>query len=807
MKAHVESTNRVAAVHFLAVALVWSLPTAADFQDIGEPPTGCFHPQRLLVRFEAGAGRAAMNTVHNAAQIEGVLQSYHQVDGLQLVSVREEALPGALAVYRSHPQIRYAERDYVIQMQNPPDDPDLGQLWGLFNGGQTVNGDPGTAGADIRAVDAWNIWTGDPDFRIAVIDTGIDYNHPDLQGNIWTNHAELNGTAGVDDDGNGYVDDIHGYDFYNDHGDPMDVYGHGTHVAGTIGAVADNGLGVAGINWQCKLVAVRFASDYGSAYVSDAVEAFQYVIDNGIRVSNNSWGVICPLQEQEECDSLRDILEASQAIGHLAIASAGNGDYWFSNPQNNDVVPNYPATFDLENIIAVAATNNDDGRAAFSNYGPTTVDLGAPGVSIYSTWPPYHCLHANGTSMAAAYVTGVVGLVLSHSPQLTWEQVKERVLLTARPVASLAEITVTGGVVNARAAIGDCNDNGVLDDQDIAIGASPDCNTNGIPDECEVFDCNENGVPDSCDLANWTSQDCNGNGVPDECEPDCNTNGIADSCDLALGISNDCNVNGVPDECEPGWNQDCNGNGLPDLCDMHAGSIRDCNGNAVPDECDVADGTLHDADGDGLADECLFGLSIVPVDATGDHTIEDDRIILDEPGQRVGLEIRLSGWDVNLDGVPRLALYQATIDPSGFTDGLNGDVAFAQIPCAVDDDCQSGSVASGNCPADGICDIQTALFVEESRQDFVYHGLRAITGAFQSGNSGTVGGLLWDEVDGVGDPGVTTYAATLLVDVSPDAVGTFTVGFKTQDDAAGGVEPYTFIADPNGYCDRTIIIH
>ena len=216
-----------------------------------------FYPDRLLVRFKHGTTRAGRQAAHNAAQAKRVLREYHVVSNLQLVEVEEDVLPAALAVYQGHPDVLYAEPDYLVHAFDVPNDPHFDQLWGLYNWGQTINNDPGTAGADILAVDAWDIWTGDPDFRIAVIDTGVNYNHPDLQANIWTNPGEIPGND-VDDDGNGYVDDVHGYDFLDGDGDPLDGYGHGSHVAGTIGAVGNNNAGVAGVNWHCKIVAVRF---------------------------------------------------------------------------------------------------------------------------------------------------------------------------------------------------------------------------------------------------------------------------------------------------------------------------------------------------------------------------------------------------------------------------------------------------------------------------------------------------------------------------------------------------------------------
>ena len=216
-----------------------------------------FHPEHLLVRFKPSLPRADRRDVHNAARIKRVLRDYHVVSGLQLVEVEKDRLPDALAAYRSHPDVLYAEPDYIVYPAVVPDDPDFAQLWGMHNTGQTVDGDPGTAGADLRAPQAWDFWTGDPDFTIAVIDTGIDYEHPDLEANVWTNPDEVPDNE-IDDDGNGYVDDVHGYNFKYDFGDPMDIGSHGTHVAGTIGAVANNNEGVVGINWGCKLIALRF---------------------------------------------------------------------------------------------------------------------------------------------------------------------------------------------------------------------------------------------------------------------------------------------------------------------------------------------------------------------------------------------------------------------------------------------------------------------------------------------------------------------------------------------------------------------
>ena len=327
----------------------------------------------------------------------------------------------------------------------------------------------------------------------------------------------------------------------------------------------------------------------------------EYVIDNNIRVSNNSWGSLAYSQ------AMRDAIAASQAIGHIFVASAGN-DSW-----NTDITPHYPSAYDLPNIISVAATDNNDALASFSNFGPTTVDLGAPGVAIYSTKPGTGHDYLKGTSMATPHVTGVAALIMSRRPDWTWQQIKNRLLAGVRPVDSLIGFTVTGGVVNAM-NVGDCNQNGIADEVDITEGTSQDCTGTGIPDECEP-DCNGNALADSCDILAGSSDDCNANVIPDECEPDCNNNNVADSCDIFQGTGDDCNVNFVLDECDiaQGTSTDCNTNGIPDECDIAAALFGDCNHNDLPDECDLADGTSEDCDGDLIPDECEAHLRVLVI--------------------------------------------------------------------------------------------------------------------------------------------------------------------------------------------------
>ncbi|MFO0873947.1 MAG: S8 family peptidase [Phycisphaerales bacterium] len=359
------------------------------------------------------------------------------------MQVRPGTVAAAIAAYRADPAVRYAEPDArVFSTQTTiPNDPSFGLLWGLHNTGQTG----GKPDADIDAPEAWNTWTGDPGFRVAVLDTGISYSHPDLASNIWTNPGEV--VNGVDDDGNGYVDDIHGIDTANDDSDPSDDDSHGTHCAGIVGAVGNNGLGVVGVNWACKLVALKFETPtsvcpWTSGLISACVEAMEYVIDQGIKVSSNSYRCYGAFPQ-----ALYDVIEASQSIGHIFVAAAGNEN------QNNDVNPPWPAAFDLPNIITVAAIDASDKLASFSNYGPSTVDLGAPGVVIYSTTLNGGFGYKSGTSMACPHVAGVIALVWSRFPALSWQEVRDQVLDNVRPVPALTGITVTGGVVNAKSAL------------------------------------------------------------------------------------------------------------------------------------------------------------------------------------------------------------------------------------------------------------------------------------------------------------------------------------------------------------------
>lgn len=320
-----------------------------------------------------------------------------------------------------------------------PSDPLFSQLWGLFNTGSNEpnSSRQGRAGADIAAFDAWNISKGSRQVKIAVIDTGVDYNHSDLKENIWENIAEKLGTPGVDDDGNGYVDDIHGYDFANDDGDPLDGHGHGTHCAGTIGAVHDNAIGVAGVMANVEIVAIKFLTDQGSGDSANAIKAIDYATSLNVDIMSNSWGGGAYSQLLEEA-----IQRASEA-GIIFTAAAGNsGD-------DNDSVPHYPANYGVENVVSVAAHNAQDDLANFSCYGKETVDIAAPGQGILSTMTNGSYGVLSGTSMATPHVSGALGLLVSVEGRIPHDEMIERLRETSVPVVSYRGRINKGGRLNA----------------------------------------------------------------------------------------------------------------------------------------------------------------------------------------------------------------------------------------------------------------------------------------------------------------------------------------------------------------------
>ena len=302
---------------------------ASALKPVGVTPTAV--PGELIVAFERRV--SARDRSQALARVGAVAKKrFRHLDAV-LASVPAGERSHAIQALRRDGRVRYAEPNFLLRASahsGTPDDPAFHELWGLENFSQTVNGIPGTADADIDATEAWGVTTGDPGVAVAVIDTGIDYNHPDLAANVWLNPGET--CAGcrsdrVDNDGNGYVDDVRGWDFANEDADPFDDHGHGTHVAGTIGASGDNGIGVAGVNWAVRLMPLKFLGADGSGTSADAIRALLYAVDEGAVVSNNSYG------GDGFSQAFADAIADADAHGSLFVAAAGN------SLSNNDVTP------------------------------------------------------------------------------------------------------------------------------------------------------------------------------------------------------------------------------------------------------------------------------------------------------------------------------------------------------------------------------------------------------------------------------------------------------------------------------------
>lgn len=342
-----------------------------------------------------------------------------------------------------NPMVEIAEPNYIYHLDKAANSAMFDHLWGLKNVGQSDGKQTGVAGVDVDAERAWDITTGSDDIVVAVIDTGINYNHPDLKNNVWTNLAEANGQAGIDDDGNGYIDDIHGYNFSGDTPtpDPMDGHGHGSHCSGTIGGNSPDGTGIVGVNWHVKIMAVKFLSDSGSGTLEGAIQAIDYATKMHVKLMSNSWG------GGGASDTLKAAIQRASDAGILFVAAAGN------DSANNDTDPHYPAAYNVPNVLAVAAIDNQGQLASFSNYGKKSVQIAAPGVNIYSSVLGNGYDSWSGTSMATPHVSGVAALLASHEPNLTDLQLKERLMGTVKPLASLRGKVATAGMVNAYNAL------------------------------------------------------------------------------------------------------------------------------------------------------------------------------------------------------------------------------------------------------------------------------------------------------------------------------------------------------------------
>jgi subtilisin family serine protease len=340
-----------------------------------------------------------------------------------------------LADLKSLANIEYIEPNFTYKAFTAPTDANFSKQWGLNNDGKNSGSiwSPGKKGIDISALEAWKITKGNRSVKIAVIDTGVDYNHPDLSKNIMVNDAELNGTDGVDDDNNGYIDDVYGYDFGNNDNDPMDGHGHGTHCAGVIGASHD-AQGIAGVMANVQILPIKFLKDNGSGTLEGAIGAIDYAISRGVDIMSNSWGG--PGNSQ----ALKEAIIRARDAGITFIAAAGNSN------ADNDSTMTLPAGYDLENIISVGALDGKGKKAGFSNYGKTSVHVFAPGVDIYSTVQNGGYKKMSGTSMACPHVAGVAGLILSSEPNMSYVDIRARLMATSIKTSDLSIYTASGYV-------------------------------------------------------------------------------------------------------------------------------------------------------------------------------------------------------------------------------------------------------------------------------------------------------------------------------------------------------------------------
>ncbi|PYT34060.1 MAG: hypothetical protein DMG58_05760 [Acidobacteria bacterium] len=398
-----------------------------------------YRSDELLVRFRSGATSATAEALHQAIGGQHV-RSWSSIEGLQLVRLATGThLKDALRAYRQNRNVLYAEPNYIYHALTTPNDPKFPQLWGLQNTGQNL----GTVGADIHATQAWGLTTGSSNVVVALIDTGIDYNHQDLLANVWSNPSPYSAT--VDGVNINCSAGTHGFNAVAATCDPLDDNGHGTHVSGTIGAVGNNGIGVVGVNWSVQILACKFLDASGGGSVSDAITCLDFVKamkDRGANIvaTNNSWG------GGGFSQALSDAIQAQQTDGILFIAAAGN------DSSSNDLVPTYPADYFLPNVISVAATTRFEGLANFSNTGAHSVHLGAPGEEILSTTPNNTYSTLNGTSMATPHVTGVAALLAAQNPARDWRAIKNLIVAGGDTVPALAA-TVSGKRLNAYGAM------------------------------------------------------------------------------------------------------------------------------------------------------------------------------------------------------------------------------------------------------------------------------------------------------------------------------------------------------------------
>lgn len=412
----------------------------------------------VIVRFKPGVTVEQIRSIASTNN-DTLSDEIESVSGLAVIDDLDNATAQSVAAqYAAMSNVIYAEPNFEIKLDDPiqkiepheapyleplenqPNDPLFNEQWALNNSGA----DGGTKRADLDALKAWATTKGSEEVVVAVLDSGVDYNHVDLRENMWTRPANV---PAYTDDELGKFNDINGYDATPEIRDPMDDNGHGTHCAGIIGAEGDNGEGIAGINWQVKIMPLKFLGRGGTGTTNDAIEAINYAIDrkkNGVnvRIISASWG------SNSRSKALEDTIRAAGDAGILFVAAAGN------DGTDNDGRPHFPSNYDLANVISVAALDRTDNLASFSNFGVKTVHVAAPGKAIVSTWLGNDYREASGTSMATPYVSGVAALIIASEPGISMKNLRERILKTADKLDSLDGKVLSGGRICAANALG-----------------------------------------------------------------------------------------------------------------------------------------------------------------------------------------------------------------------------------------------------------------------------------------------------------------------------------------------------------------
>lgn len=419
-----------------AIAILLALTGAAS---PGAQAAG--RPDRILIKLKPGALAGEVEDFHTRSRTR-MLKHFREMEDLQVI----ELPPGCsaadlIARYQQSGLVEFAEPDFLITPASAPNDPHAldGSAWYFQNTGEGG----GLAGADIHAIEAWSTLHSASNVVVALIDTGLRIDHEDIAPNLWTNPGEIPGN-GIDDDGDGIIDDVHGINAFANSGDVSDVVGHGTQVAGVAGARGNNGIGVSGVAWQVQLMSCRYVDNVGSGSLSDLIQCFDYARSKGAKVINASF------VSTNYSASLLAAVTSCRTAGIVVVAAAGNSSI------NNDALPYYPASFNLDNIIAVAATTRQDALADYSNWGATSVDLGVPGSDMVTTSAANNSAYTfnSGTSFCTAMMSGAMALMRARFPSDTPKQLIDRVLAAVDPIPALAGKCLSGGRLNLARAPG-----------------------------------------------------------------------------------------------------------------------------------------------------------------------------------------------------------------------------------------------------------------------------------------------------------------------------------------------------------------